>query len=137
MHFEPYSEGQAETVIEPGTTDAHIASREGNLDGLKSLLKHSPNNKDDKNIIFFQRDDNGWMPIHEAARQGHVHIVQFLLQNGVNVNEYTSILEDGKGFVGGTPLHWALTEVGADHPIVTFLKQNWGLDIEPLAIEDL
>merc|ERR1712232_438860 len=135
VHFEPYSEGHEETIIEPGTTDAHIAAREGNLDGLKSLLKYSPKNNN-KNILI-QRDDNGWMPVHEASRTGHVHIVQFLLQNGVSVNEYTSILEDGKGFVGGTPLYWALTAVEPNHPIVTFLKKNWGLNIEPLEVESL
>ena len=123
VHFEPSEE--EDSVIDSSTTDANIAAREGNLDGLKALVSHL--SKD----VLFQRDVNGWMPLHESGRAGHVYVVKYILENGGNVNEYTSIAEDGSGFVGGTPLYWTLTALDHSHPMVTFLRENGGLNVEP------
>jgi ankyrin repeat protein len=67
---------------------------------------------------LFEGDHNGWQPIHMAARKGHVDVIDFLLKNGADVdaltnNEYS-------------PLKIALTSLGQDHPVVSFLEKNGG-----------
>jgi ankyrin repeat protein len=36
--------------------------------------------------VLFSKDCNGWQPIHEAACGGHEKILDFLVNNGANVN---------------------------------------------------
>ena len=39
---------------------------------------------------LFELDDNGWTPLHEAVRAGHVEVVGFLLEMGAPINEVTA-----------------------------------------------
>lgn len=39
--------------------------------------------------MLHQPDGNGWLPIHEAARAGHVDVVKLLEENGADVNART------------------------------------------------
>lgn len=57
----------------------------------------------------------GRMPIHIAAREGHLHILEFLLSNGMRVNE-----TDDNGWI---PLHYAAWK--GDIEAVKFLIRNF------------
>ena len=94
-----------------GTTDAHTAARDGNIDDLKDYIE---NNEASVNA----KDANGWTPLHEGVRGGNVEVVKFLLEKGSNVNSRTGESEDG-----GSVLHLARQLHGDDHEIVELLHQ--------------
>jgi ankyrin repeat protein len=50
------------------STTPHNAAASGNMDALKSLADTDRNN-------LFKSDQNGWRPLHEAARAGHVEVI--------------------------------------------------------------
>jgi ankyrin repeat protein len=70
---------------------------------------------------LFEGDENGWQPIHMAARHGHVDVVDFLLKNGADVDARTA-KESGSY----SPLKIALMTLGQDHPVVSLLEENGG-----------
>jgi prolyl 4-hydroxylase len=61
-----------------------------------------------------ERDENGWQLLHEAARGGFEDLVEYLTQNGADVNSPTSY--------GQTALDIALGEHGEDHPVIQMLQ---------------
>jgi ankyrin repeat protein len=71
------------------------------------------------------KDQNGWQPIHEAARAGHVEIIKLLLDHEVDLNART---HDGKG---GSPLNVAINSLGSKHPVAEYLTSIGALNIEP------
>jgi len=145
IHFEPvYSENKSElpTYIIEGTpwaerwwqnnpggehdspsvttlqTAAHGAARDGDLDFLVALASQ------DKTHLHKQ-DENGWQPLHEAVRSGHVDIVHFLVQHGSDINARTN---NGKG---GTPLWWSKNEHDDEHPMTQTILDLGGIEIGP------
>ena len=73
-------------------------------------------------------DENGWQPIHEAARAAHVDCVKVLLNVGdVDVNARTGKLSDGY-----TAL-WLAKNLGLDdsHDLVRFLKSHGAVSLGP------
>lgn len=100
-----------------GSTEAHTAAQQGNLDDLK---KHVEN---DKKLVH-KVDSNGWTPLHEGARGGHLDVVKYLVENGADVNALT------KG-TGATALWWAKHEHGEDHPVIEFLESMGALESGP------
>jgi ankyrin repeat protein len=62
-------------------------------------------------------DENGWQPIHMAARAGHINAIDVLLKNGANVNAYAGSL---------TPLNIARDNFGYGHPVEWFLRNKGG-----------
>lgn len=69
------------------------------------------------------RDSNGWQPVHEAARGGHKETMEFLVNNGADVNARTF------GGDGETALHIAKSRFGSFHPIVQYLQSLGALDV--------
>ena len=67
------------------------------LEVLELLLAHGA----DINAL----DDHGWAPIHCAINTGYYNAVQFLIENGADVN-----LKDRIYASGLTPLQWALEQ---------------------------
>jgi prolyl 4-hydroxylase len=100
-----------------GSTTAHVAAQKGDLEGLTSEVTKQ---KDVVNL----KDKNGWTPLHEGARGGHLEVVKYLIASGADANATTSS-------VGGTALWWAKKELGADHPVVEFLESLGALEAGP------
>jgi prolyl 4-hydroxylase len=100
-----------------GSTGAHVAAQKGDLDGLTSEITK-------KKDLVNQKDKNGWTPLHEGARGGHLDVVRYLIESGADANATT-------GAKGGTALWWAKKELGADHPVVEFLEGLGALEAGP------
>jgi hypothetical protein len=66
--------------------------------------------------MLHMKDSNGWQPIHEAARGGHLDIVQLLVEHGADVNERTHFGE------GQSVLELVLDTHGYDHPLIDYLE---------------
>ena len=84
-------------------TPLHIAAMLGHLDFAKEVLKHKTN------VVEYVKEMNqhGYSPIHLAAANGHVNIVEMLLE----VSHELCYLR-GKGVL--TPLHYASIKGRAD-----------------------
>jgi len=73
------------------------------------------------------KDANGWAPIHEATRSGHLAIVRTLVEKGgVDVNMLTGLIDEGE-----SALHMAIETHGEDHPLVDYLNSIGALMIGP------
>jgi hypothetical protein len=59
----------------PPLMDAHTAGKLGDMSALIDIAT-----TDIKLLIVY--DNNGWTPLHEAARNGHTEAVQFLINHG-------------------------------------------------------
>jgi ankyrin repeat protein len=57
--------------------DAHTAGRMGDMAALTAI-----GTKDIELLKIYDR--NGWTPLHEAARNGHLDAVKFLVDNGLD-----------------------------------------------------
>jgi prolyl 4-hydroxylase len=77
-----------------GVKEAHMVAASGDLEELKNIAAEDPES-------LQAGDSNGWKPIHEAARSGRTNVIEYLVEEGADVNERTN---DGKG---GSPLWWA------------------------------
>lgn len=102
-----------------GTTEAHRAAGEGNLQELTESITHHEE-------YVNARDANGWTPLHEAVRQSSVEIVKFLLDHGSNPNSRTGDSENG-----GSVLYWAKLSHDDDHEIITLLKEHGAKHFAP------
>ncbi|ESN98309.1 hypothetical protein HELRODRAFT_193042 [Helobdella robusta] len=81
-------------VTKYGESLLQAACISGDLLKVKSYIKQG--------LPVNQRDNGGWLPLHDAAINGHVEIVEVLLQNAAWVND-----RGGSGCEGFTPLHSA------------------------------
>ena len=64
--------------------DAHTAGRMGDMTALTAI------GTKDINLLKVY-DNNGWTPLHEAARNGHLEAVKFLIDHGLDkVSRYKS-----------------------------------------------
>lgn len=66
------------------------------------------------NIIYILSDDHGFSPLHWAAKEGHLKIVEMLVQRGARINS-TNRGDD-------TPLHLAAAH--GHHEIVHLVSFN-------------
>lgn len=103
-----------------GSTEAHSAASKGDLKGIVNVIDM---NKD----YLDKKDANGWTPIHEAARGGHLEVVKELVHKGADVNVVTGH-DDARG---KSALYLAVEKHGNDHPLVKFLESIGALMIGP------
>ena len=99
-----------------GSTLAHTAAQAGDLESLQAEVKRK------KNIVN-EQDSNGWAPLHEGARGGHLDVVKYLVDNGADVNKTTNN--------GGSALWWAKQNLDEDHPVIEFLESIGATEIGP------
>jgi ankyrin repeat protein len=97
-----------------GSTAAHRAAQEGDLESLEEVLSALED-------IVNKKDANGWTPLHEGARGGYLEVVQLLVEKGADINEITAN--------GETPLYWAgKNEHG---PVAKFLEGMGAIVLGP------
>lgn len=99
-------------------TVAHLAAQSGNAEQLEWEIK---TNKD----AVTAKDENGWTPLHEGARAGHMDVVKLLVENGADLNEKT-----GHG-AGGTALYWAKKKLEPENPVIAYLESLGALESGP------
>jgi hypothetical protein len=95
---------------------SHDAANDGDLDSLIEMAK------EDMTALYLE-DMNGWQPIHEAARSGHMEVVEFLTEQGADVNARTS--------TGHSVLQIVADFWGQDHPLYEFLEELGALETGP------
>lgn len=82
-------------------------------------------------LSILKRDENGWQPLHEAVRSGHLNVVKYLIEKGSNINSRTGIHGNG-----GSVLWWAKKFHDNNHPVVVYLKENNAISIAPEGVND-
>ena len=95
---------------------SHGAAGDGDLDALIKMAKK------DMTALFVE-DSNGWQPIHEAARSGHEDVVEFLAEQGADVNARTNI--------GHSVLQIVADFWGQDDPLYEYLEDLGALEMAP------
>lgn len=98
--------------------DPHDIARKGDLKSLKTLAKKNP-------AALHLADPNGWRPVHESVRSGHIDSVKFFLENGADINERTN---HGEGY---SLLRLASMYLGEDHDITQMLASMGAVDEGP------
>lgn len=101
-----------------GTTPAHAFAAAGKTQELMQLL-------DSQDHLLDAIDKNGWTPLHEGSRGGHIDVVKALVEKGANLNVRTS------GGGGGTPLFFAQTEHGVESAVYQYLESMGAIAIGP------
>lgn len=99
-----------------GSTDAHTAAAHGNVEKLKTIARDDPDQ-------IHAKDINGWKPLHEGARGGHIEVVKLLVGYGSDINEPARN--------GATPLHFAEQRHGKNHPIIKMMKSLGAVSMGP------
>mmetsp|Transcript_4822 Transcript_4822/g.7426 ORF Transcript_4822/g.7426 Transcript_4822/m.7426 type:complete len:477 (-) Transcript_4822:58-1488(-) len=105
--------------FQTGTTTAHMAAQEGDLEALRTLVEGGGDH------LIHAKDSNGWTPLHEGVRSGSLEVVEYLVKKGSKLNERTN------SGVGGTPLWWATKEHGENSAIADLLKSMGAVSIGP------
>jgi hypothetical protein len=113
----PDQKQTAEQTFTTGSTPAHRHAAEGRVKDLELYIKQ---NKDAVNA----RDANGWTPLIESVRAGHLEAVKLLVDNGADFNVKTY-------GTGGTALWWAKQAHGEEHPVIEFLESLGALEAGP------
>jgi len=111
------------TKVTLGQINPHFTAADGMLDMLKEIAA-----KDRSQL--FKQDRNGWRPLHEAARGGHPHVVEYLLKEGAQVNERANHGE------GGTPLWWAERKPKENTKTIAVLKEYGAVSLAPIPSEE-
>lgn len=103
-----------------------VAAADGRLDIVEKLILLGENTAN-------SRDPNGFTPIHAAASYGHINIIEYLINNGGDIN-----IQDNDG---DTPLHHCenleiikllINKYNADYKI----KNNEGLNVKEYFIDE-
>lgn len=126
-----YSYIRKRTEISKSAPTRYKAPPEAKLSPLlaqyaRSSLTELKNAVDSDKEIIHRTDNNGWNLLHEAARAGNIHVVRYLVWQGINVDHITN------NGMGGTALWVARTQHGDDHSVVKFLKSIGSSEIAPM-----
>ena len=119
--MEPFEKYEADEEEGTGANGAHYASNIGDVETLLHIIENPQHRAE----MIHEHDNNGWLPIHEAARGGHHEIVKVLVDNGVDINERTDFGE------GQSVLNLAYDYHEEDHPFIDFLVSLGAEDLGP------
>lgn len=104
--------------LHSNTRESHVAAALGDITAIKKLAKTSRN-------LLHKKDENGWQPIHEAARGGHKDVLKVLVEeHGVDKNARTGHVGEG-----GSVLNIARQFWPEDSAIVQYLLNLSAEDI--------
>jgi Ankyrin repeats (3 copies) len=106
-----------EQDLKDGRTELHIAAAMGDIHTVRRILKVVVEGSGADSDILHARDANNWQAIHEAARGGHLEVLEYLVNMGADLAAKTN--------KGGTPLWWAKKTLQWGHPVIEYL-QNIG-----------
>ncbi|KAG7368599.1 ankyrin repeat domain protein [Nitzschia inconspicua] len=110
---------QSPSVAAPGVHEGHAAAAHGDLESLREIAAEN------KRALHL-KDKNGWQPIHEAVRAGHLDTVKYLVEQKADVNSVTNF---GKG--GVSPYYISLQNHGYEHPVTEFLSSLGAIMVGP------
>jgi ankyrin repeat protein len=93
--------------------NAFKAVRAGDLRTLELIAQVRPEG-------LFEKDGNGWAPVHEAVRYGNLDVLKFLIEHGVSANEKTGFPGENRAqrFI---PIELALELLDEDHEVTKYL----------------
>lgn len=116
--YQPPSEQQTfESRSRDNATPAHIAAKLGNLPSLQQLVETTASISG-RHRLLTASDRNGWQPLHEACRGGHIEIVRYLI---VEQGQYTDIHATTNH--DKSSLSLAQEFHGEEHPVTQLLQQ--------------
>jgi prolyl 4-hydroxylase len=95
------------------------AAQVGDLD----ILSYYATDAEKKHLLH-KKDENGWKPIHEAARGGHQDVIELLIKYGADVNERTGRYSDGDSV-----LRLVVQNHGSDHPLAQYLRDLGAVEL--------
>ena len=102
-------------------TEEQYSAAEMFLKMREAVLRNDPNSLDEylryapiSKTALHSSDVNGWQLVHEAARFGHVEVMQILNEHGGNLSAKTP--------QGWTPLLLAQNKLSQSHPMNDYLK---------------
>eukprot|EP00536_Pseudo-nitzschia_multiseries_P014946 jgi/Psemu1/262545/estExt_Genewise1Plus.C_7950003 len=114
-YLERFPNGWSKEFTQGKEPDVHEYAAQGELDKLKEASEISSR-------FLGWKDHNGWTPMHEAARNGHKEVMDFLIEKGEDVN---TLSKDKM-----SPLRIAIEALGVDHELVTWLLSIGAQDID-------
>ncbi|KAL3943133.1 MAG: hypothetical protein SGBAC_002782 [Bacillariaceae sp.] len=95
----------------------HVAAANGDLQDIKRLARED-------NHLLHKKDENGWQPIHEAARAGKLDIVKLLVEkHGADINSVTNFGD------GSSVYNVAVQAFSSDHPVALYLRSKGAKNI--------
>lgn len=116
--FSPTSQKYSPAAAHVSKAIGHSAAAFGDVSALKELAV-------DNKRALHAKDTNGWQPLHEAVRGGHLEAVDFLVKNGANIDAVTN---DGSG---SSPYNIALNSLHKDHPVAKYLSDLGAKNVGP------
>ena len=113
VHLEGLKDADSESISPTHTNSLFHVCKEGDLDIVRAMVERTQ-------VDLEARIGSGWTPLHLAARNGHLPVVQYLCEQGADKEERDHIH-------GDTPLHWAA--FNGHLPVVQYLCEQ-GADKE-------
>mmetsp|Transcript_22394 Transcript_22394/g.38426 ORF Transcript_22394/g.38426 Transcript_22394/m.38426 type:complete len:493 (+) Transcript_22394:84-1562(+) len=118
--WEPRWAYEADSEDGTGSNGAHYAAHTGDVETLMHIIENPQHRTD----MIHEHDENGWLPIHEAARSGHREIIEIFMKYGVDIHERTDFGD------GQSVLDVAYDHHDEDSSFIQWLESIAEIDME-------